>query len=128
MMFKCAAIAAFFCLAFAQQSDIDKAFAEYERAWTTADKDLVSRLASDELVWITRGGRALNKQEFIQVFNPKSRTKNVRDKKVRLFGNVAVMTYAGDEGSSAIRRTIVWNKTLEGWKMVSVQATAIQHQ
>lgn len=105
---------------------IDKAFAEYERAWTNADKDLVSRLASEDLVWITRGGRALNKQEFIRVFHPKSGTKNIRDKKVRLFGDVAVMTYAGDEGSSAIRRTIVWNKTPEGWKMVSVQATVIQ--
>lgn len=126
MIFKCAAIGAFLFVAFAQQSDIDRAFADYQRAWTNADKDAVSKLASDDFVWITRSGRQMTKQEFIQVFNPKIGTANIRDKKVRLFGDVAVMTYAGDEGSSAIRRTIVWNKTPEGWKMVAVQATAIQ--
>lgn len=112
-------------VAFAQQDEIDKVFADYQRAWTNADKDAVSKLASDDLVWITRSGRVLNKQELIQGFNPKNGTKNIRDKNVRLYGSVAVMTYAGDEGSSAIRRTIVWNKTPEGWKLVSVQATTI---
>jgi ketosteroid isomerase-like protein len=126
MILRCAALGAFLFLAFAQQPDIDRAFAEYERAWSNADKDGVSRLASDDLIWITRGGRVLNKQEFIEVFNPKIGMKNIRDKKVRLFGDVAVLTYAADEGSSAIRRSIVWNKTPEGWKMVSAQATTIQ--
>lgn len=125
MTWKLAVAATFLSAAFAQQSDIDKAFADYQRAWANADKDAVSKLASDDLVWITRSGRVLNKQELIQGFNPKNGTNNVRDKNVRLYGNVAVMTYAGDEGSGAIRRTIVWHKTPEGWKLVSVQATTI---
>lgn len=126
MILKCAVIGAFLSLAVTQQSDIDKGFAEYERAWANADKNIIATLAAEDLVWITRGGKALNKQEFLQVFNPKSGTKNIRDKKVRVYGDVAVMTYAGDEGSSAVRRTIVWNKTTAGWKIVSVQATPIQ--
>ena len=126
MIRKCASLGVFVCLAIAQQSDIDKAFADYERAWANADKQVVANLAAEDLVWITRGGRALNKQEFLQVFNPKSGTKNIRDKKVRVYGDVAVITYAADEGSSAIRRTIVWNNASAGWKIVSVQATAIQ--
>lgn len=115
-----------FTALFAQQGGgVDQAFADYQRAWTNADKDAVAKLASDDLVWITRSGRVLNKQELIQVFNPKNGTSNIREKIVRLYGEVAVMTYAGDEGSTAIRRTIVWNKTSQGWKLVSVQATTI---
>ena len=124
-----AATAAAFLIAataLAQQSEIDQAFAGYENAWKTADKAAIAKLAADDLVWITRGGREMTKQEFIQVFNPKIGMANIRDKKVRLYGQVAVMTYAAEEGSSAIRRTIVWNKTPQGWKMVTVQATAIQ--
>ena len=63
---------------------VEKAFAEYQQIWQTADKDGIARLTSDDLVWITRGGRALSKQEFVQIFNPKGVTKNIRDVKVRL--------------------------------------------
>ena len=126
MILKCVAVAALALHAFSQQGDLDKAFAEYQRFWQTADKDGIARLTSDDLVWITRGGRALNKQEFVQIFNPKSGTRNIRNMKIRLYGDVAVMTYAGEEGSSGILRTIVWNKTAAGWRIVSVQATALQ--
>jgi len=125
MIRKLAIFVVFQCAVLAQQSDVEKAFAEYQQGWATADKNVMSKLAADDLVWITRSGKALSKTEFLGVFNPKSGTKNIRDLQVRVFGNVAVMTYAGDEGSSAIRRTIVWNKTGDGWKMVSVQATTI---
>lgn len=125
MIRKLAICVVFQCVVLAQQSDVEKAFAEYQQAWATADKNAIAKLAADDLVWITRSGKAFSKTEFLGVFNPRTGTKNIRDMQVRVFGNVAVMTYAGDEGSSAIRRTIVWNQTGEGWKMVSVQATMI---
>jgi ketosteroid isomerase-like protein len=124
-MFKSLAVGALALVAFSQQADVENAFAEYQRIWNGADKDGIARLTSDDLVWITRGGRTLNKREFVQIFNPKSGTKNIRDMKIRLYGNVAVMTYAGEEGSSAIVRTIVWIKTPDGWKITSVQATTV---
>ena len=126
MLLKYAAVGILALQAFSQQGDVEKAFAEYQRIWRTADKDGIARLTSDDLVWITRGGRALNKQEFVQIFNPKSGTRNIRDMKIRFYGDVAVMTYAGEEGSSGVLRTIVWNKTPDGWRIVSVQATALQ--
>jgi len=121
MILKRAFPGVFACLAFARDAGIDNAFADYERAWANADKHIVARLAAEDLVWITRSGKVLNNQEFLKVFNPKSGTRNIRP-----YGNIAVMTYAGDEGSSTIRRTIVRNKTSAGWKIFTVQATPMQ--
>lgn len=112
-------------LMFAQSSEIDKAFAEFQRVWTTADKNGAAKVISDDLVWITRRGLTLNKQEVIYSLRPGG-GENIRDKKVRLYGEVAVITYADGQGGSAGRRTLLWKKTQDGWKIVSFHTSTIQ--
>jgi ketosteroid isomerase-like protein len=126
MMHKCAAfglLAA--CLTFPQSGEIEKAFAEYQRALSAADKAGAERVISDDLIYITRRGQVLSKQDVVNSMNA-GPMPSIRDQKVRLYGNVAVLTYADSEGKTASRRTVVWNKTRDGWKIVSFHTSSIQ--
>ncbi len=53
---------------------------------------------------------------------------SLEDKQVRVYGDTAVITFAdGDAGGSdRARRTIVWHKTRDGWKVVSFHTSPAQ--
>lgn len=113
-------------LTFAQLGEIDKVFVDFQRFWTTADKNGAGKLLSEDLIWFSLRGRSLNKQEVLDTLNRRGGMEKISDKKIRLYGNVAVMTFTDGEGSSAARRTVVWAKTQDGWKIVSFHASPIQ--
>jgi ketosteroid isomerase-like protein len=126
MMHKCAALGLLVaCLTFPQSGEIEQAFAEYQRVLSAADKAGAERLLSDDLVYITRRGQVISKQDVVNSMNA-GPGPSIQDKKVRLYGNVAVLTYADTQGDTASRRTIVWNKTQDGWKVVSVHTSTMQ--
>jgi hypothetical protein len=125
MTHKCAALGLLAaCLTFSQSGELEKTFAEFQRVWTAADKPGAERLISDDLVYITRRGQVLSKQDVVNSMNPGP--MSIRDKKIRLYGNVAVVTYADTQGSTVSRRTVVWHKAQDGWKIVSFHTSTIQ--
>lgn len=112
-------------LTLAQPSDIEKAFSEFQRSWTNQDRSAADKLISDDLVWISIRGRTLDKQEVLNTLTRRGGMENLQDKKVRLYGDTAVITFSDGEATRA-RRTIVWNKTRDGWKIVSFHTSPAQ--
>lgn len=109
-------------LTFAQTSDVDKAFAEFQRSWVTPDKSAADKLISDDLVWISIRGRKLDKQEVLKTWGGRGGMQTLQDKTVRVYGDAAVVTFTDGDA----RRTIVWHKSRDGWKVVSFHTSPIQ--
>jgi hypothetical protein len=109
-------------LTFAQTSDLDKAFAEFQRSWVAPDKSAADKLISDDLVWISLRGRKLEKQEVLKTWGGRGGMQTLQDKKVRVYGDAAVITFTDGDA----RRTSVWHKAQDGWKVVSFHTSQIQ--
>jgi ketosteroid isomerase-like protein len=112
--------------AMAQSDDLDKAFVEFQRVWAAADKNAAAKILSDDLVWISRRGRSLSRQEVLDTLSRRGGMENIRDRKVRLYGTAAVITFADGDGANTARRTVIWTKTPEGWKVVSFHASPVE--
>jgi hypothetical protein len=93
---------------------LDKGFEEFQKVWKTADKNGALKLISEDVTWFSVKGRSLTKPEVIETLTRRGGMDTVSDKNVRLCGNIALITF-GDGGA---RRTIAWNRTNDGWKVV----------
>jgi Domain of unknown function (DUF4440) len=109
-------------LTLAQTSDVDKAFADFQRSWVTPDKSAADKLISDDLVWISLRGRKLDKQEVLKTWGGRGGMQTLQDKKVRVYRDAAVITFSDGD----VRRTIVWHKTQDGWQVVSFHTSPVQ--
>ena len=91
-------------------------------------RSAADKLISDDLVWVSVRGRKLDKQEVLNTWGGRGGMKTLQDKQVRVYGDTAVITFTdGDAGSAdKARRTIVWHKTQDGWKVVSFHTSQAQ--
>lgn len=109
-------------LALSQTSDLDKAFADFQKSWVTPDKNVADKLISDDLVWISVRGRKLDKPEVLRTWGGRGGMETLQDKKVRVYGDAAVITFTDGD----TRRTIVWHKSGGAWKVVSFHSSPVQ--
>ena len=125
----CCGWARVYGICFSQANDLDNAFSELQRAWRAGDRAAAVKLFSDDISFITRSGIALNKQELVSSLKPGSgggTMEKIAEKKAKTYGDFAIISFKDGEGNSAARRTIVWQKTQEGWKVLSMQTTPIR--
>src|SRR5213595_2354706 len=111
------------CFLFAQSSDLDKAFQEFQQAWNTSDKSAAAKLISEDVTWFSVRGRSLTRQEVLDTMTRRGGMDMVRDEKVRTYGSVAIITITDGAAGSDTRRTVVWNKMSDGWRIVAFHAS-----
>ena len=111
------------CVLFAQSNDLDKAFQDFQQAWKTSDKSAAAKLISEDVTWFSVRGRSLTRQEVLDTMTRRGGMNMVRDKNVRTYGNVAIITFTDGDAGSDTRRTVVWNKMSDGWRVVAFHAS-----
>ena len=84
--------------------------------------ECADKLISPDLVWIALRGRKLDEQEVLKPWGNRGGMETLQDKKWRVYRNAAVITFTNGDP----RRTIVWHKTQDGWKVVSFHTCPAQ--
>jgi ketosteroid isomerase-like protein len=107
------------------------------KAWVENDREAVNAILSDDWTVIDATGRVLTKAQVIEEGfvsgTRKIESGTIDDVKIRLFGDVAVVTgrtlatgnYQGVSVSAKLRFTDVCIKRAGGWQVVASQATLI---
>lgn len=101
------------------------------------DTSWVEKNAADDYAAILGNGAMVSKAEVVQMRQSgdvKYESIDVSDRKVRSYGNTAVMngtatikgTLKGNDISGTYRITQVWVKQGGGWKLVNMQSTKVQ--
>jgi len=137
------------CAAFAgtttPEDEVRQALSQFVQAFDNLDWDrFVSFFSEDATMFQPRGfaRRAENKGEiesqFRQVFQvirgdqtkPPYMEIHPRDLRVQMLGtDVAIVTFHLDDRPSVLnRRTIVWQQTKSGWKIVHIHASEVALQ
>jgi ketosteroid isomerase-like protein len=124
-----------------EQSEVKGALARFVVAFDNLDWETFRLSFSDDAtVFYPRGfperanGRAAFEKTFKVVFNQirGNKTKppymdiQPRDMRIQIFGDVAIATFHLDDRAGFVnRRTIVLNKTKDGWKIVHLHASEV---
>ena len=115
-------------LAFGQykKGSVEDKLIQLDRAWTFAelkgDKKAAGAIVADDYLGTTQRGQLENKTEYLASLAPNADFVRSDDHKVRIFGNIAIMTHkAKVEGVRNIefRSTHVWMKRGGRWRVVS---------
>jgi len=105
------------------------------RAYVKEDISFFQKYLADDYTGVYSSGTPYTKTESLQPGALKYESFDVREMKIRIYGNTAVVTsLASATGTvrkdgkpfSGLFRTIrVWVKQKEGWKLVAFQATQV---
>jgi len=99
-----------------------------------ADTDTLEKLLADDYTGVRGDGSVLTKAQEIEKYKSgaiKYETNEIKDLKIRVYGNTAVTTVLtffkgitnGKPNSGNVRTTRVWVKQMGKWKCVSYQAS-----
>ncbi|MHA6766977.1 nuclear transport factor 2 family protein [Sphingobium ummariense] len=105
-------------------------------AVNAGDADAIEPLLSDDIVQVHANGRLDNKATLLEIERMARRTIEARNPKVRLYGNMAIMTGPavhhfeanGEPATVEIYITQVAAKTDGQWRFVSVHASLVPSQ
>lgn len=105
---------------------------QLDRSWTFAelkgDKKVAGAIVADDYVGTTQAGNIENKTQYLSQIAPNADMVRSDDYKVRIFGNMAIMTHrATVEGVRNIqfRSTHVWMKRGGKWLIVAHHGSQI---
>jgi ketosteroid isomerase-like protein len=129
--------AAIFCAAllstkvYGQDAEVMKVHTTFRDNWVKYDADAIGKMMADDIVWIGRTGTINDKAAMIEAFRQKRMTKSdhSKDVKVRMYGNVAIITEVNigtsPDGTAPANTasTEVWNKKGNTWLLISFQGT-----
>ncbi len=122
----------------AAQQAVEKVDDEILDAARKGDAAVLEKILADNFVRIGGDGQMLTKAETVEVYKSgriKWDTIDLKNRKVRMFGNTAIVTrednWKGHMGSNEIsgtyRDTCVYVKMKNGqWQLVSFQTTKVQ--
>ena len=110
------------------EQELRKADAEWFDAFFRGDGKSMDQMETDDLVLVfSRGDMFVKSRPRAGVQQPReSRDRGVEDVKVRLSGDVAVMTGSENGRFGRVRFTEIWVKKDGRWKVWSVQWTPIR--
>jgi hypothetical protein len=119
------------------EEQITKLSDEGKDAAVKNDASWVEKNAADDYAAILGNGAMVSKAEIVQMRQSgdvKYESIDVSDRKVRSYGNTAVMnatatikgTMKGNDISGTYRITQVWVKQGGGWKVANMQSTKVQ--
>lgn len=121
-------------LAFGQykKGSVEDKLIQMDKAWTFAelkgDKKAAAALVADDYIGTTQRGELENKTQYLASLAPNADMVRSDDYKVRIFGNMAIMTHrATVEGVRNIkfRSTHIWMKRGGKWRIVSHHGSEI---
>lgn len=109
-----------------RKGSVEDKLIQLDRAWTSAelkgDKKAAAALVADDYIGTTQRGELENKTQYLASLAPNSDFVKSDDYKVRIFGNMAIMTHrAKVEGVRNIefRSTHVWMKRRGKWQIIA---------
>jgi hypothetical protein len=109
-----------------KKGSLEEKLIELDKAWTFAelkgDKKAAAAMVADDYVGTTQRGEIENKAQYLAQLAPNSDMVRSDDYKVRIFGNMAIMTHrATVEGvrNMQFRSTHVWMKRGGKWLIVA---------
>jgi hypothetical protein len=109
-----------------KKGSLEEKLIELDKAWTFAelkgDKKAAAVMVADDYVGTTQRGEIENKAQYLAQLAPNSDMVRSDDYKVRIFGNMAIMTHrATVEGvrNMQFRSTHVWMKRGGKWLIVA---------
>ena len=119
------------------EEQITKLSDEGKEAALKNDASWIEKNATDDYVTILANGAMASKADVVQMRKSgdvKYDSIDVSDRKVRTYGNTAVMnatatikgTMKGNDISGTYRITQVWVKQGGGWKVANMQSTKVQ--
>lgn len=115
-----------------KKGSVEDRLIQLDRAWTFAelkgDKKAAGELVADDYVGTTQRGELENKTQYLASLGPNADMVRSDEYKVRLFGNIAIMTHrATVEGVRNIkfRSTHIWMKRSGKWRVVSHHGSQI---
>ncbi len=109
-----------------KKGSLEEKLIQLDKAWTFAelkgDKKAAAAMVADDYVGTTQRGETENKTQYLAQLAPNSDMVKSDDYKVRIFGNMAIMTHrATVEGvrNMQFRSTHVWMKRGGKWLIVA---------
>lgn len=109
-----------------KKGSIEDRLIQKDKAWTFAelkgDKKAAASMVADDYVGTTQQGEIENKAQYLASLAPNADMVRSDDYKVRIFGNMAIMTHRGTvEGVRNIkfRSTHIWMKRGGKWLIVA---------
>jgi hypothetical protein len=115
-----------------RKGSVEDKLIQLDRAWTfaelTGNKKAAAELVADDYVGTTQRGELENKTQYLATLAPNADMVRSDDYKVRIFGNMAIMTHrATVEGTRNIkfRSTHVWMKRGGKWRIVAHHGSEI---
>ena len=120
-----------------EEKEVAAAVELFKKAILDADKDLLSSIAADELVYGHSSGKVENKTEFMsQILDTQTMdytSIDMIDQTIRVAGKVAVVRHIysaqtiskGTPGNVKIGNMLIWQKQKGKWKLLARQAYKI---
>jgi hypothetical protein len=115
-----------------QNSKVEEALIKLDKEWTAAelrgDKEAVSRIVADDYMETLPDGRVQNKTQYLADIKATTDKDVADDYKVRVFGNLAIMTHRGTatgETNRQYRSTHVWMKRDGRWQLIAHHSSDI---
>jgi len=126
-------------LAFAQDASAEnqiKALSDQlAQAYIKGDTSFWEKYLADDYIGVYASGQKYTKSESVQPGALKYESFDVRESKIRVYGNTAVVNQLtsatgtvrkdGKPFTGLYRTTRVWVKEKDGWKLVSFQSTQV---
>jgi len=115
-----------------KKGSVEDKLIELDKAWTFAelkgDKAAAGKIVADDYQGTTQAGEVQDKAAYLAQLAPNADMVRADDYKVRVFGNIAIMTHrATVEGvrNMKYRSTHIWMKRGKTWVVVSHHGSKI---
>ena len=117
-----------------QEKAVAVAVELFKKGIVDADKDLLTSITANELVFGHSSGKVQNKSEFIsEIINPQATdytSVDMADQTISISGNVAIVRHIysaetisnGTAGHLKIGNMLIWQKQHGKWKLLARQA------
>ena len=109
-----------------RKGSVEDQLIRLDKAWTHAelkgDKSAAAALIADDYLGTTQRGETENKTQYLASVVPNADMVKSDDYKVRIFGNMAIMTHRGTVSgvrNIQFRSTHVWMKRSGKWQVVA---------
>lgn len=120
-----------------QEKEVATAVELFKKGIVDADKDLLTSITANELVYGHSSGKVQNKTEFItEIINPQAMdytSVDMTDQTIEISGQVAIVRHIysaetinnGTVGHLKIGNMLIWQKQHGKWKLLARQAYKI---
>ena len=109
-----------------KKGSVEDKLIQMDKAWTSAelkgDKSAAAALIADDYLGTTQRGETENKTQYLASVVPNADMVKSDDYKVRIFGNMAIMTHRGTVSgvrNIQFRSTHIWIKRGGKWQIVA---------